>query len=96
MLGVNTRTRYRMKALVAKDTLRTGPHTVMFWKRKHNTARELRFDILRISSLRPFHRFLRPATRNLSPADTYPLYQERTSVRRPGRVFCGSKIWKGR
>ena len=36
----------------------------------------------------PFHRFLRPATRNLSPADTYPLYQERTSVRRPGRVFC--------
>ena len=44
----------------------------------------------------PFHRFLRPATRNLSPADTYPLYQERTSVRRPGRVFCGSKIWKGR
>ena len=44
----------------------------------------------------PFHRFLRPAMRNLSPADTYPLYQERTSVRRPGRVFCGSKIWKGR
>ena len=35
MLGVNTRTRYRMKALAAKDTLRTGPHTVMFWKRKH-------------------------------------------------------------
>ena len=48
------------------------------------------------SSLRPFHRFLRPAKRNLSPADTYPIYQERTSVRRPGRVFCGSKIWKGR
>ena len=75
---------------------RTDPHTVMLWKRKHNTARELRFDVLRTSSLRPFHRFLRPATRNLSPADTYPLYQERTSVRRPGRVFCGSKIWKGR
>ena len=95
MLGVNTRTRYRMKALAAKDTPRTGPSVVMFWKRKHNTARELRFDILRISSLRPFHRFLRPATRNLSPADTYPLYQERTSVRRPGRVFCKSEIWKG-
>ena len=25
------------------------------------------------SSLPPFHRFLRPTTRNLSPADTYPL-----------------------
>ena len=96
MLGVNTRTRYRMKALAAKDTPWMGPHTVMFWKRKHNTARELGFDSLRISSLRPFHRFLSPATQNWSPADTYPLYQERTSVLRPGRVFCGSKIWKDR
>ena len=73
MLGVNTRTRYRMKALAAKETLRTGPSVAMFWKRKHNTARELRFDALWTSSLRPFHRFLRPATRNLSPTDTYPL-----------------------
>ena len=62
----------------SKDTPRTGPHTVVFWKRKHNTARELRFDILLISSLRPFHRFLRPASQNLSPADTYPLYPEGT------------------
>ena len=63
---------------------------------KTHTARKLRSDVLQTSSLRPFHRFLRPATQNLSPADTSPLYQERTSVRRPGRVFCGSKIWKGR
>ena len=56
MLVVNTRTRYRMKALARKRHPSDGPSHRNVLEAKTHTARELRFDALWTSSLRPFHR----------------------------------------